>query len=489
MKFLTSLFATPERRFAAAIAGLLLARLVALIIGHPELGPDEGQYWFWSKTPAFGYFSKPPVVAWSIAATTALFGDAEWAVRLSAPLYQAGAASFIFLLARRLSNGETAFWAGVSWLTLPGVFLSSALVTTDAPLIFFWCVALFLFFVLTDDARPRRPLLVAAMLGAAIGAGMMSKYAMSYFVLGAGLALLLSPARRQRLSWRAALTTAAVAGAVIAPNMAWNAANDFQTISHTAANADWGGAIGHPDRLIKFLLDQFGVVGPIMLGLIVVAATRRGETNEARRTLLAFAIPALAVVSAQAFISRAHGNWAAVSYPSAIILATLFAAHSARAMLAIRASVLLHLVVGGGFLLAFASWPFAEAVGATAAFKRLTGWERQGAEIAAQSASYDAIMTDDREITGELVYYARHGAPIVAWNPNAKIDNHFEAFCAFDPTRDRRVLYVTTYADALPVEGLFETRAPKGTIDADLPKGRTRRLYLFELSNFKDASG
>lgn len=485
--------ATPERQFAAALLALTVARVVALAVGHPDLGPDEGQYWFWSKTPAFGYFSKPPMVAWSIAATTALFGDAEWAVRLSAPLYQAGAAAFIFLLARRLSNARVAFWAGVSWLTLPGVFLSSALITTDAPLIFFWCAALYFFFLLSAAESGGDKRTTAVLFGAAIGLGMMSKYAMTYFVIGLALALAFSPARRRAIGLLNAGVAALVALIILAPNLAWNAANDFQTISHTAANADWSGDFGHPDRLFKFLADQFGVAGPIMLVLIVLAALfgRRhaGERDsDAMRTLLAFALPAIAVVSMQAFISRAHGNWAAVSYPSAIIMATIWAAARARAMTAAKASVILHSIVGIGFLLAFSSWPFAEAVGAGGFFKRLRGWQKQGAAIAEVSPPFDAIMSDDREETGELVYYARRGKPVVAWNSNNRTDSHFEAFHAFDPQRHRRVLYVTSNADALYIQGRFAAITPIGSVDADIGRGRTRRLFLFDVSEYVGAN-
>jgi 4-amino-4-deoxy-L-arabinose transferase-like glycosyltransferase len=482
VSFLASFVSTPERRLAAAILALTAVRIFALVVGHPELGPDEGQYWFWSKDLAFGYFSKPPVVAWSIAATTALFGDAEWAVRLSAPLYHAGSATFIFLLTRRLSSPAVAFWAGIAWLTLPGVFLSAALITTDAPLIFFWCAALYLFFRLADAGRGGK-LWLAGLFGAAIGLGMLSKYAMTYFLIGLALAIAASPARRRSIGLAPALVAAAVAVLVFAPNIAWNAANDFQTLSHTAANADWNGDFGHPDRLLKFLLDQFGVAGPILLVLIVIAAfDTRGKGRDDWRILLAFAIPAIAVVSAQAFLSRAHGNWAAVSYPSAIILATLWASERPRAFLASKLSVGLHAALGAGFLLAFVSWPFAEAVGAAPAFKQLRGWRAQGAAIAEASAAYDAVMTDDREITGELAYYARGAKAIVAWNSNRSIDSHFEAFNAFDPAVQRRVLYVSENADALYIQNQFATIVPLGEVAADIGRGRTRTLYLFDVS-------
>src|SRR5690242_21937911 len=77
----------------AAITGL---RLVWLALQPADLFPDEAQYWVWSQQLALGYYSKPPLVAWLIAATTWLFGDSEFAVRLSAPLPHAGAAIFVY---------------------------------------------------------------------------------------------------------------------------------------------------------------------------------------------------------------------------------------------------------------------------------------------------------------------------------------------------------------------------------------------------------
>src|SRR5258705_3289275 len=68
-------------------AGLTLARLVALFRTPLELYPDEAQYWLWSRTLAFGYYSKPPMIAWAIRAATSLGGDAEAWVRLPAVVF------------------------------------------------------------------------------------------------------------------------------------------------------------------------------------------------------------------------------------------------------------------------------------------------------------------------------------------------------------------------------------------------------------------
>jgi 4-amino-4-deoxy-L-arabinose transferase-like glycosyltransferase len=484
------LFSTLGRRFAWVVAAITIARIVTLIFGDPNLGPDETQYWVWSQAPAFGYFSKPPFVAWSIAATTFFFGDAEWAVRLSAPLYQAGAASFVFLLTRRLAGASPAFWAGAAWLTLPGVFLSSALITTDAPLLFFWSAALFYFArVFSEGGR----LLDAALLGAAIGLGFLSKYAMTYFVLGAGLAIILAPGLRRHFHATAVATALLVAGLMIAPNIAWNAANDFQTVAHTAANANWSRDFGHPDKLAKFLLDQAGVGGPIMIILIIWAAAAavkaRGTERDRAMMLIAFAAPAILIVSTQAFISRAHGNWAAVAYPSLTALAAMWATNRPRPAFALKASIALHALVGAGFLIVFADAAVADAVGASRAFKRLRGWDTHGPAIVAASAGYDAILSDDREIMGGLLYYARGGPPIMAWDSNHSTDHHYEAFFAYEPSRARRVLFVSTSPEGLGVQGRFGSITKVGAITVPTAVGRQRTLYLFALENYRGAGG
>jgi 4-amino-4-deoxy-L-arabinose transferase-like glycosyltransferase len=479
-------FATAWRRFLTLALALTFLRVVALVLGDPNLGPDEAQYWFWSKAPAFGYYSKPPFVAWAIAATTAMFGEAEWAVRLSAPFFQLGASIFIFLLARRLADDRAAFWSGIAWATMPGVFLSAALITTDAPLLFFWSMALYAFVRLTEPAEPFR-LAWGGVLGAAIGFGLLSKYAMLFFLPGAALALLAAPERKTALKAGPALLAAGIAAALIAPNLAWNAQNDFQTIAHTAANANWTPSFGHPDKLLKFLTDQFGVAGPILLVLMIAAAAAalKSDDRGRLRMLLAFSLPAILVVSIQAFIARAHANWAAVAYPSAVVAAAIVAGRLRRGDLALKASLGLHGLAGAGFLLAVANFAVADAVGASSPFKRLRGWDAQGPDIAERARGFDAILADDREVMSGLLYYARPGPRVVAWDSNQRIDNHYEAFAPFDPARDKRVLYVTANPHAAPLNNMFLTVKPLGTSAAGMTKTRVRTLYLFEVSDYQ----
>ncbi|MEO0674467.1 MAG: hypothetical protein AAFY32_05610, partial [Pseudomonadota bacterium] len=68
-----TLFTRIERQPLTAFGIFLIVivgvRLIALGTSQLDLGPDETQYWFWAQSPAFGYFSKPPMIAWLIGAT------------------------------------------------------------------------------------------------------------------------------------------------------------------------------------------------------------------------------------------------------------------------------------------------------------------------------------------------------------------------------------------------------------------------------------
>ena len=61
----------PAMCVGLAIAALVLVRIISVIATPLEIGPDEAQYWRWSRTLDWGYYSKPPLIAWAIALTTA----------------------------------------------------------------------------------------------------------------------------------------------------------------------------------------------------------------------------------------------------------------------------------------------------------------------------------------------------------------------------------------------------------------------------------
>jgi len=473
-------------KWAGAITAL---RIAALVFTSANLGPDEAQYWFWSRDLAFGYFSKPPMIAWAIGLTTGVFGNEEWAVRLAAPLFHFGAAGFLFLLTRRLYGEATAFWAGLGWLTIPGVIVSSFVMTTDAPLLFFWSAGLYFFFdVLEKHSTQKEAVTSALLLGLSIGLAFLSKYAALYFLAAGGMAIILDKTVRDALLWKNAGLALATILFCALPNIIWNAQHDFQTLAHTAANANWGASLFKPLALLSFWSAQFAVFGLIPFAALLwfTLFRRRNKVKllSAERTLFIFTATPLLIVSMQAFISRAHANWAAAAYPAAIILATHWLFQT-RAAWTAKASVLFHGALMILFTIGVLNFSLIDRLGLSGALRQLRGWQSQTAEISIRASGFDAIMIDDRGLMGEMLYYQRnHKIDIVAWDPNAHIDNHYEAFKPFDPARHKRVLFVTTRSDDAHVNYRFRSITPLGAVSAELGNDEDRRFHLFDVSDY-----
>ena len=299
----------------AAVVALTAARLAWLAFQSADLYPDEAQYWFWAQHLAFGYYSKPPLVAWLIALTTALFGDSEFAIRLSAPLLHAAAAGFVYGIGTRLYDRRAGFWSALAYASLPGVSLSAFLISTDAVLMPCWAAALYAFIRARGESGMRWWIAT----GIAVGLGMLAKYAMAYWLISAFLFVMLVRGERRHLP--GLLLAVGVAALFYLPNLWWNWSHGFASYLHVRDNAELKGALFHPQALAEFVISQFLVFGPIFCGWLAALClrpSRRGGTET--RLLAIFTLPTLLLVVVLSFLSRAQPNWAAPAYVSATVL-------------------------------------------------------------------------------------------------------------------------------------------------------------------------
>ncbi len=429
------------------IAGFAILRIVALAISPVSLYQDESQYWVWSRNFDWGYYSKPPMIAWLIALSTNLVGDSDFAIRLPAPLLHTGTAVFLMLSARQLWDRKAGFWAATLYLTMPGVWLSGVVISTDALLFCAWSAGLFALLRLRAGGGWG----AAIGLGLALGFGFLSKYAMIYFLASTGLVLIFDAASRTALlSWRgiAALATFL---AILAPNLAWNAANDFATVSHTAANANWGGDLFHPGELIEFLLAQPGVFGPVTFAVLLtvfgLALAHFLRLPPDERLLVIYALPPLAVVMIQAFISRAHANWAAATYIAGTLLVVSFLLRGAAwRRWALFGSIGLHSAIGL-FVVALAGSPaLVEMLGAGDATKRIRAWDETADAIldAANADDYAMIVFDDRNAFHQMQRYAPSlEGRMAMWLRHAGPSNHAEDVWPLSEDQDGLLLIVS----------------------------------------------
>ena len=481
------------------VGAVTALRALALFVSPLELYPDEAQYWLWSRELAWGYYSKPPMIGWLIAASTGIGGDAEAWVRLPATLCQAGAALAVYAAGARLYDRWSGFWAAALYTLMPGVQLSALVMSTDAPLMLFLALALAAYVGLWRGAAERR-LVWAAAFGGALGLAFLSKYAALYFVGGAVLHAALSPEMRRRWPPVALVAAAAMFALVIAPNLLWNATHGFATVAHTAAETNWD----DPDlfdvtQLLEFLGAQAGVFGPAPFVALVgggIAFARRRRLGEEDRGLLLFTALPVAVVAVQAFVSGANANWAAAAYVAGSVLVGAWLVRWRSRLLA-GASAGLQGALGAVFLAAAASPAVAGALGLDNGFKRARGWSATAEAVARRvqaGPGWSAVATDNRFLFNALAYYGRDvfgrpgSPPLTIWVRKAGPENQAETTAPLTAAAGGRVLVVSIVPDYRPLMARdFQGWRFLGAEEPRLDRKRTREVAFFAASGYRPA--
>lgn len=481
--------ASPEGRalsWTLAIVGAVtLARCLVLVLSPLDLYPDEAQYWWWAQSPAWGYFSKPPMIAWIIGLTTAAFGNAEWAIRIGSPVLHGATALLVYGIARKAGGPKSSLLAAIAYLTLPGIAWSSGLISTDVPLLFFWALALYAFLCGCEDASWGWPLVC----GTALGLGLESKYAMLYFVPGALLAGTWSPRAGRFVFGTRGLVVLLLGLLLFAPNIAWNAGHAFPTVAHTETNADWSHRTYSLRGAASFLLGQFGVFGPLLMPGLIGAfwrLARQRERAPPELILAAFCVPPLLLVLIQAFIAGANANWAAPAFVSATPLAVAELARWWKGRVLAASFVLDGAVT---FILAlFLLRPdLADAVHAGNAFKRQEGWRQLGAQVAmaAEGQRYDFIAGDNRNVVAELLYYVREcPTPIREWTPTLDARDHFEMTMPLQ-SGAKHVLLAVEPSTARRVLATFDSASVVRRSVIAIGGGHFRPIDLYDAQNYR----
>ena len=466
---------------AGIVAGVVALRVLLLAGSGLNLHPDEAQYWSWSREPAWGYHTKPPLIAWIIAASGQLCGSAEWCVRSASPVLHGATSLLTALCAARLFGAATGFWTGVLVLTLPGIAWSSFLMSTDVPLLACWAAALYFLLRLLGKPGPGW----AFLLGLAIGLGLLAKYAMAYFPLCLLLACLAYREHRWLLTSRQLAIALLVAAAIASPNLVWNMANDWATVAHVGDNASLSGPLFHPDSMARFVTSQAGVFGPILFAVLLwrAVALLRGRARPFEGLLLCFSLPILAIVTLQALLSRANANWAAPAFVSGTVVVAAWAVSTARRWV-IGGSVALHVAAAAVMSALLLEIPGVSLPLASDPLDRLRGWDETVSQVSAAARANPGriLLTDDRKTMAALLYYGRN-EPLRPrmWNYDGRPDHHYELVSRYRPRPGDRVMLVARWEGHHLIVDAFDTVRPLDVIRVPLGQERERVLHLYAL--------
>lgn len=406
------------------VLGMLFYRMAFVLAHDYSLFVDEAQYWLWSRTPDFGYYSKPPLIAWLIAASTALFGDTEFAVKLPALLAYPLAAVFIYKAGTALRDARTGWVAAAVFLTMPGQALGGWVMSPDSVLLMTWAAAMY---CLWKALNTSSGLKYWVGLGLALGVGALAKYTMLVFIPMAAWVLLQGhrPVFRTRGPWIAL----GLALLILSPNIVWNMAHQFETFKHTADLSHKSSAGLHLDKFAGFLGAQWGIFGLIAFPLLVWRIFK--ERSPEGRFLKVFTVPYLAVMTVLALLTSANANWAVTAYVGGSLLLALWLASPER-----RKG--LAWVVAANLVLMLTLLHYRDVAKWTGqpvpnkgrdVYARVIGWRELGASMSklVQREGALPILSNDRTLLAQMAFYVKP-APyqVDALDDDGHINNQYE---------------------------------------------------------------
>ncbi|MBI1249501.1 phospholipid carrier-dependent glycosyltransferase [bacterium] len=487
------------------LLGLGLLRIVYLALDPFDLVHDEAYYWDWSRQLDYGYFSKPPMIAWIIGLSTRLLGDHEFAVRLPAVLLGTGSLAFLFLLARRMYDAQVAFWAMLLAALTPGNVAMSLMMTIDAPFLFFWSVAMYCFWRLLERGEDRWKWLLATMLF--VGLGLLTKQTMAGILVFGGIFVLLSKEDRFEALRPGLYVCALGALLFLAPVVYWNYQHDWVTVAHTSEHfhgesVSW---LRHIAVSLEFVGGLFGVLSPITMFLVaavgLVGLASFFQLGRRERYLLCMSMLPLMLVLGLSLKQRLELNWPAPFFSAGIVLATAWAlGHVPMPKFWLKPAAwrLKYAAIVGGVCVActyampFLLSPLGLNASPVDAIVRMRGWEDLGSEVGLRMQerhvrSREMIVTAGRAIASELAFYMPQHPQVYLWEDNDYPLSQYDVWGGPQDADGRDLLVVTRQGEELPhpLRMAFQSIEPVEQVEIEVGPGRSHALTIYQGRGFR----
>jgi len=221
----------------------------------------------------WGFIDQPPLIPAVAATMHHLFPGSLVMLRLLPALAHAATIILAAATARRLGGGVWAQAVASVCVLTGGVFLGiGTTLSTGAlePLAGLFCAYALIRILRRGDER------WWLAMGIAVGIALQAKYLIAFWLLGLGLGLIVTPARRVFLSLY--LYAGAVTAAVIAlPNLLWQATNDWPFLEMGRVAVERKNVVMPPLEFLWQTIQQFNEAGAVvwLSGLVGFAVWRR----------------------------------------------------------------------------------------------------------------------------------------------------------------------------------------------------------------------
>jgi 4-amino-4-deoxy-L-arabinose transferase-like glycosyltransferase len=401
-----SSLAVRTRRWRGVFLVLCVLALVCKVVIAATLSPfgDEAFYWQESLHPAWGYSDLPPLTAWLIAASEAVFGHGLLAMRLPFLMLGALVPWQVAALAARVSGRAAPVQAATFALLLPLVGSLGVLALPDVPLTVGILLAAQGLVAALETNRKRDWLVLG--LGRAIAGAKHNRPAMAML---AGLVFVMGmPRGRAALRGVGFWIAMAVASLGLVPIVLYNVASRGAGVAFQLVERNpWQ---FHADALVQ-PAEQALACTPLMYGLLLWALWRAWRRRAERgydvvAALAGTFVIAYFVLGLFADDVRFRAHWPLPGYALlCVVIPALLDGASARMQ---RFAMLALGVAGAGLLVGFAYLGLAASprgavllAGAKAFPSNFTGWREVTAALPPQPDG-TLLVADNFMLAAEL---------------------------------------------------------------------------------------
>ena len=249
--------------YGAAAVAVLAVHLATN--GNLGFHTDELYYIDCGRHAAFGYVDFPPIVPLLARLETNLLGATPWVLRVMPTLCGAFMVALSGIYVRRLGGSlrlqalalliavTAPYFLGANWVYQTVTFDELT-----------WMVTFYFLLCLVLEHRPRYWIY----LGVSLGIGLQVKYTIGGLAAAIGIAILLTPTLRSDLRTRYPWMAAGVALLICAPNLAWQVAKGFPSLTYIVNHQGAGGGFVANALLIVvylFFLIPLWVAGLVSL--------------------------------------------------------------------------------------------------------------------------------------------------------------------------------------------------------------------------------
>lgn len=413
---------------------------------------DEAYYWLWSKHLAASYRDKGPAIAWTIALGTQLFGDTLLGIRFFAVLLGTGIGWLIFVLARRLYDARAGLWCLLVALVMPILAVGSILMTIDSLSVFFWALAVILFWkALHHDTSWNW-----FWLGISIGAGFLAKFTNGVQLVCIVMFLLWSKEHRALLFRRNFFIMCAAFLLASIPIIWWNVQTDWVHAAALHSRSGVRSSFGvHPLELLRFVGEQFGVVSPLFMAGITVAAMdlsfRAGDLRS--RFLLSQFLPICGLFLFFSLNKAGKSNWIAPALVTGIVFTVVYWRELVTRKPAWRRGVTAAFAVATVMTICVHETSFFHLPPNLDPLRRAQGWPDFAAHVQnARVARQANLLLGTHYSVASLMAFYLPDQPTTYMPPAPYGANQFTLWPGYQVTPETRALYVTTRPQEPPEE-------------------------------------